>query len=380
MIVNFKIFETTQRGTDNILASLPGDIKTIHSIFKDAGYKLYLVGGAVRDALNGDKPKDFDLATDAKPNEIIKILKDQYRLNQQGVAFGVIVVYTEESPEGHEIATFREDVSSGRHPEIKVGATIDKDVLRRDLTINSLFFDLDKSEIVDLVGGIEDLQNGTIRTVGNPKDRFDEDRLRVMRAARFAARYGKMNDETFNAIKNNPSLVGVSRERVYDEFVKGLKQSKSVVNYMRILLKTGLLPEIFKGYNINSDFVESRDINVVLAVLLDISHNLNYLVSKLKFPLDIRNRVSTLLSFIRTDINKEVLKLYTDVERFQVTPEQLKAFIEHINPTLLPIIVRFNKYKPTVSGNDLIARGFVGKEIGIEKARLESELFAKIKD
>lgn len=93
----YKLFESV----DRLKSSLPSDIRTIHTLFKDAGYKLYVVGGAVRDALMGDKPKDFDLATDAKPDDIKSILKD-YRTNLQGESFGVVVVYTSETPEGYK--------------------------------------------------------------------------------------------------------------------------------------------------------------------------------------------------------------------------------------------------------------------------------------
>ena len=130
----------------------------MNEIFKKSGKKLYLVGGSVRDFLTGDNPKDFDLATDALPDEVLSILGNKYRTNLQGKAFGVVVVYTEDQPAGMEIATFREDVSKGRNPEVKLGVTIEDDVKRRDLTYNSLFYDLDTRQIVDLVGGKEDLK------------------------------------------------------------------------------------------------------------------------------------------------------------------------------------------------------------------------------
>ena len=117
-------------------------------VFKSKGKKLYVVGGAVRDFLTGDKPKDFDLATDALPDEVLEILGSKYKTNLQGKAFGVVVVFTDDQPEGMEIATFREDVSKGRNPEVKLGVTIEDDVKRRDLTYNALFYDLDTKELV----------------------------------------------------------------------------------------------------------------------------------------------------------------------------------------------------------------------------------------
>ena len=171
---------------------IPQSVKELYELFQSAGKKLYLVGGSVRDFLTGDKPKDFDLATDALPDEVLEIVGDKYRTNLQGRAFGVVVVYTKEIPEGMEIATFRSDIYAGklgksRNPDVKF-TTIDQDVLRRDLRINGLFYDLNKKEIVDLVGGIDDIKNGVIGMIGDPDLRIKEDPLRILRAIRMACR------------------------------------------------------------------------------------------------------------------------------------------------------------------------------------------------
>jgi poly(A) polymerase len=171
---------------------IPQSVKDLQLLFKSKGKKLYVVGGAVRDFLTGDKPKDFDLATDALPDEVLEIVGDKYRTNLQGRAFGVVVVYTKEVPEGMEIATFRSDVYDGklgvtRNPDVKF-TTIDEDVLRRDIRINGLFYDLDKKEIVDLVGGVDDIKNGVIGMIGDPDLRIKEDPLRILRAIRMACR------------------------------------------------------------------------------------------------------------------------------------------------------------------------------------------------
>ena len=168
-------------------------VKELHELFQSAGKKLYLVGGSVRDFLTGDKPKDFDLATDALPDEVLEIVGDKFRTNLQGKAFGVVVVYTKEVPEGMEIATFRSDIYDGqlgksRNPDVKF-TTIDQDVLRRDLRINGLFYDLDKKEIVDLVGGIDDIKNGVIGMIGDPDLRIKEDPLRILRAITAQKKY-----------------------------------------------------------------------------------------------------------------------------------------------------------------------------------------------
>ena len=220
-----------------MLDIIPQSVKDLHKLFKASGKKLYLVGGAVRDFLTGDKPKDFDLATDALPDEVLGIIGDKYRTNLQGRAFGVVVAYTKDQPEGMEIATFREDTSKGRNPEVKLGVTIDQDVKRRDISFNGLFFDLDTNEIVDLVGGQQDLKDGITRMIGDPNERFDEDSLRILRAFRFASRYGHpLHKDTEAAIAKRNQLENVdpesgemkriSQERIWEEMKKAWSQCK----------------------------------------------------------------------------------------------------------------------------------------------------------
>jgi tRNA nucleotidyltransferase/poly(A) polymerase len=167
---------------------IPEDIKLIQSVFKENGFKLFVVGGAVRDALLGIEPKDFDLATDAVPDKVEEMMKAA-GLNTIGTgkAFGVINVFTSDGE--YEIATFREDTTKGRNPEVKLGATIESDAARRDLRINALYYDLDTNEIIDLVGGVDDLKNGEINMVGNAQERFEEDPLRILRFFRFFSRF-----------------------------------------------------------------------------------------------------------------------------------------------------------------------------------------------
>ena len=202
---------------------VPEDIKKIKDIFIKNGHKLFVVGGAVRDALLGKSPKDWDLATDAVPDKVEAMMKGAgLKTIPTGKAFGVINVFTDNDE--FEIATFRKDLSGGRRPDAVEFTDIQTDVLRRDLTINALFFDIDTNEVVDLVGGVEDLKNGVVRTVGNPADRFGEDRLRILRAIRFAGRFGSELDPAVEAaLKKDNSLKGVSPERIRDEFLKGIK-------------------------------------------------------------------------------------------------------------------------------------------------------------
>jgi tRNA nucleotidyltransferase/poly(A) polymerase len=229
---------------DKIIKIIPKSIYILNDIFKKSNKKLYLVGGSVRDFITGDKPKDFDLTTDAMPCEIKKIISDEYgiikilpnedlilnsgiRINLQGESFGVIVIYGMDGLWGGvEIATFRGGENSSSE-NIKFNVSITEDIKRRDLTINSMFYDLDKNEIIDLLGGIEDLENGRLRMVGNPNDRLKDDPLRIQRLFRFGIKYDLlMDDETKKAIYTNKHLYksptaerpnGVSQERINSE-------------------------------------------------------------------------------------------------------------------------------------------------------------------
>ena len=139
---------------------IPQDILQIKDVFKKNNFKLYVVGGAVRDALLNQIPKDFDLATDAVPDKVEEIMaKAGLRTLPTGKAFGVINVFTDQGE--YEVATFRSDETKGRNPEVKLGVSIETDAARRDLRINALYYDIDTHEIIDLVGGLDDLKNGT---------------------------------------------------------------------------------------------------------------------------------------------------------------------------------------------------------------------------
>lgn len=384
-----EIIITQEKGEQLLKSILPEDISILRDIFVSNGFKLYLVGGAVRDALLGSEPKDFDLATDATPQEITDMLNDHlYQMNQQGAAFGVVVVYTETEPNGYEIATFREDLTQGRHPEVKIGSTIEKDVLRRDLTINALFYDLQHETIIDLVDGIHDLIIGFINTVGEPTERFEEDRLRIMRAVRFAARYGSLAYHVRDVIKANPSLDGVSRERIYDEFIKGLKQAKKPKKYIGLLNELGLLEIIFPGYELYTrEIINHRNPLIQLVSLLRNADTNVYkkLTEDFKFPLDISNQAKAIRRFLDCkDIVSEAFNLYTELQKYNVKSNDLIDSVLYTTSDngdedeILHLALTMAEYKPTISGNDLMAEGFKGKEIGIEKARRESILFKSL--
>jgi len=251
---------------------VPPDIKELANVFFRNGYDLFIVGGAVRDLMLGKKPHDYDIVTNAQPMQIEKMLESKYRLGLQGRHFAVIRVYTRSMPDGVEIASYRKDISKGRdtkkNGEKKVefgrNVTIHDDVMRRDLTINALYYDIRRQKVVDIVGGLNDINNNIIRAVGNARERFREDRLRILRTIRFASITGyDIDKDTALAIKMDNRLNGiseaddVSQERINEEFFKTLywcKNNNGILNwirYMGLLKKFKLFDRMYPGVNIN---------------------------------------------------------------------------------------------------------------------------------
>jgi tRNA nucleotidyltransferase/poly(A) polymerase len=369
---------------------IPQSVKELHELFQSAGKKLYLVGGSVRDFLTGDKPKDFDLATDALPDEVLEIVGDKFRTNLQGKAFGVVVVYTKEVPEGMEIATFREDVSKGRNPEVKLGVTIEDDVKRRDLTYNSLFYDLDTRQIVDLVGGKEDLQSGITRMVGDPIERFDEDSLRILRAFRFASRYEHpLHKDTESAIEKRKQLENIdpetgemkriSQERVWEEMKKAWKQARDYNYYLSFFTKFHMWDEVFPGANINTNLVKSKDLVVVIANLFKNESTLGLtdrLAQEYKIELETATKVTFLLSLLNFKV-EDVFDIYKKRQQCAITDATILEWLK-VEGIDTDTLVKFVEYKPSVSAQELMSQGFKGKDLGDEIKRLEIEKFKQM--
>jgi len=202
----------------------------------------------VRDILLGRHPADYDVATDATPDEVQRIFPHSLAV---GAQFGVIVVIDDsasEEPLHVEVATFRSDIgyTDGRHPDSVVYAkSPQEDVRRRDFTINALLLDPQTGTVLDFVGGQDDLRAGIIRAIGNPEDRFREDKLRMARAVRFAARFRySIEPATFAAIaKLAPEIHQVSAERIREELTKLLTEGQARRGF-ELLDETGLLPEV----------------------------------------------------------------------------------------------------------------------------------------
>jgi len=365
---------------------IPDDIRKIKDVFKKNGHKLYVVGGAVRDALLGKTPKDYDLATDALPDKVEEMMKKaKLKTLPTGKAFGVINVFTSEGE--YEIATFREDLSGGRRPDAVSFTDIEGDVKRRDLTINALFYDIDTKEIVDLVGGVEDIKNGVVKTVGAPEDRFGEDRLRILRAIRFAARFGNELDPAADAaLLKDASLQGISGERIRDEFLKGITSAKSQKHFFELLDKYKLFDWIFKGLQVDKQFIARLgsynydDVIVVLASLLK-NNNLDGLrrkLNELKYSADEIKAVSFLIAMLRLDVDTAVT-LKKAEQHAGVSQDQIRDFCgkQGINGQLLDA---FDDFRLTVSGPEMMEKTGLpqGKELGQAIHQAETENFEKL--
>lgn len=204
-----------------MIIDLPKNVENIIERLKEHGFEGFAVGGCVRDSLLKKTPTDWDITTDALPEDMKKIFKKTF---DTGIAHGTVTVLMDGV--GYELTTYRIDgnYSDGRHPDsVSFSKNLSEDLCRRDFTVNAMAYSHNKG-IVDLFDGRKDLQNGIIRAVGDAKKRFDEDALRMLRAVRFAAQLGfKIDDDTFAAIKEKAKLLSnVSKERIFVELNKSL--------------------------------------------------------------------------------------------------------------------------------------------------------------
>ena len=209
---------------------------------REAGYQAYLAGGCVRDVLLGKAPQDYDIATDAKPEAVGKIFPKTIEV---GAQFGVVMVLLD--GDSFEVATFRHDgpYLDGRRPSEVRFAGMQEDILRRDFTINGMMYDPLEDRIIDLVGGRDDLSRRVVRAIGEARERFQEDRLRMVRAVRFAAGLGfAIEANTLAAIQAEAATVGqVSWERIGDEITRILTEGGARRGF-ELLDESGLLPMI----------------------------------------------------------------------------------------------------------------------------------------
>jgi poly(A) polymerase len=241
---------------------------------RNAGHRAFFVGGCTRDTLMSVPPKEYDVTTSATPEEVSRIFSHTIPV---GVSFGVILVLV-----GHyrfEVATFRKDesYSDGRHPDyVTYSSEEEEDVLRRDFTINGMLYDPIEEQAIDYVGGMDDIRDRIIRTIGVPYERFREDKLRLMRAVRFSSRYGfKLEEKTYEALGELAGGISqVSAERIRDELVKIITQQNPGAG-LGVLRESGILrhilPEVDLMYGVEQppEFHPEGDVFTHTCLVLD---------------------------------------------------------------------------------------------------------------
>ena len=239
---------------------IPEEVKFITQKLREKGFKAYIVGGCVRDLLRGVEPEDWDVATNAKPEEIGKVFLRSFSDNK----FGTVTVLTgSQNPKLKEIeiTPFRidEKYTDKRHPDkIRWAKNIEEDLARRDFTVNAIALEAETQKITDPFWGQKDLKRKVLKAVGEPKDRFNEDALRLMRAIRFATTLGfKIEKNTEKAIKQNSTLLQmISKERIRDEFLKIIMSERAdegIELLRKNLLLKNIVPELEEGCGVSQN-------------------------------------------------------------------------------------------------------------------------------
>ena len=231
---------------ESVTIEIPENARAILKVLREAGHEAYVVGGCVRDSLLGRTPNDWDVTTSARPEEVKALFR---RTIDTGIQHGTVTVMMDR--EGYEVTTYRIDgkYEDCRHPkEVIFTPSLEEDLKRRDFTINAMAYN-DEDGLVDLFGGIQDMEDRVIRCVGDPLARFGEDALRILRAVRFSAQLGyAIEENTRKAISAlAPNLRNVSAERIQAELVKILTSSHP--DYLRIAYETGITKVILPEFD-----------------------------------------------------------------------------------------------------------------------------------
>jgi poly(A) polymerase len=402
-MLSFKLWLENEEKAEILQADIPmpDDIMVLNDLFKKHNKKLYAVGGVIRDFLishyhmggKGSGPKDVDLTTDATPDQITQILSspDAYKhgikVLPKGEAFGVISAIL--NGKEYEIATFREEYydpihGDGRRPDKVSFSTADKDASRRDLTMNALFYDIDKKIILDFNTvngkgqGLDDIKNLVARPVGNPYERFREDKLRVLRLIRFFCRFNDglikdhLDSDTLGAIEKFKTLEGVSGERIVSEFMSGFKSAKNKKNYFLNYEDLDLYKAVLPGLIVNTQNMQDvKSFPASLAFLLRDNtepKEVRQKLSALKYTNDIADKVELLLKVGNMD-KYEIISLLKRKDVLGAKDDILDfAKIAKNN-----LIQKLADYKQQTNSRDFM--NLKGSEINKAMNQREKELF-----
>jgi len=267
-----------------------------------------------------------------------------------------------------------------RNPEVR-WATIEDDVQRRDLTVNALFYDISTQEIVDLVGGIDDIKNGIIRAVGNPAERFEEDSLRTLRAIRFAARMGsELDPDTSQGVTSAAAheLTGTTPERISEEFIKGLSSAQDPQQYVDLALTHGLMKHIFPGLKITNNLEHAPLASQIAALTVgnDPTQVMNTM-KRMRFGGSVRDKAVLLLS-IATVSPDDAVNLKKEAKRVKLTDDEIKAFTDMSgvpSRTTAGAFMRFVREPSATSARELMDQGLQGAEIGKAMRAADTQRF-----
>lgn len=387
--------------------TIPNAAELIISRLEEHGFEAYVVGGCVRDSIVGITPHDWDICTSALPEQIIEVFSDM-KVIPTGLKHGTVTVVIAGSE--FEVTTYRTDgeYTDNRHPEaVEFVKDLKLDLMRRDFTINALAYN-HKSGIIDYFNGVEDIHNKVIRCVGNPNDRFSEDALRIMRAIRFATRFGfEIERETRNSLFTHKALLrNISVERINSELTKTLQHITFETNVGLLVDMMTLLTEVVPEFGscdiqkISVRLLRSiSDIEVRLALLFDFDNNdLENVLYRLRFSNYLFKSVTTIVKYGRRIMNDrnqlEIVKESISCNEYDKTDYYEVRLLHDIghklstwsilytysffdkddndNQDILRALflktfrckIPYRLADLQVKGNDLISLGYNGKEIG----------------
>lgn len=363
-----ELYETSEVRKELLYKLINPNLRSLSQMYSDNGFELRIVGGAVRDILLGTKPKDVDLASNATPQQSLKLLADNnVRTIETGIEHGTITAHID--GEDYEITTLRVDVETdGRHAEVEFTTDWEKDAERRDLTFNAMSLDFD-GNLYDYFGGYEDLKNGVARFVGEPQQRIEEDYLRILRYFRFQGRLDQPNfdKETLRKIeKAAPGLSQVSGERIWMEMSKILEgNNRNAI--LTTMETTGVLENIGLPDPNMSEFFDignhTRRAPLALAALLRSPEDNQRLYQHWRY----KKSDMLLISFIIR--NRDTVLDETTAKRLRVEHNVDKFYILNLleyqgNESLKQVIKAWRVPTFPVNGNDLLELGFEGQQIG----------------
>lgn len=380
---------------------LPKVVKFIIDRIYEYGYEAFIVGGCIRDYISGITPNDYDITTNATPNKIMDIFKE-FKLIKNGIKHGTVGILID--GDIYEITTYRiesEYEDSRRPKNIEFTANIVDDLKRRDFTINAMAYN-DKKGLIDEFGGIVDLKNKVIKTVGNPDKRFNEDGLRIIRAIRFLSKLGfNIEDKTLNSIYKNYHIVkNISIERITDEINK-IITSKNPQNII-LLYKTKIFEILGIYYNFNNDnYLRLEKQLKIISLIDEIEYKLlllqyiinneakdynnrNYIVNILRYPNKVKDDINNLIEYMyidesnlsKIDIKYILNKIgYSRFEKilnlkniyYSTSYNKKSKYIKQCINILKDIINNKECYTIKdlkLNGNDLKELGYKGNEIG----------------